>query len=57
MNIELGAAYLSVLIYDQPGSIADNTRREYCVISTYNTGAGYVMKTLSKVSAPMSTQS
>lgn len=48
MNIQLGAAYLSVLMYDQLGNIADITSREYCVISAYNTGTGNVMKTFSK---------
>ncbi|MEJ2653641.1 MAG: transglycosylase SLT domain-containing protein [Gammaproteobacteria bacterium] len=48
MNIELGSAFLSVLMYDRLGNITDNTSREYCVISAYNTGAGNVMKAFSK---------
>jgi membrane-bound lytic murein transglycosylase C len=48
MNIQLGSAYLSVLMYDQLGDIADHTSREYCVISAYNTGTGNVMKAFSK---------
>jgi membrane-bound lytic murein transglycosylase C len=47
-NIELGVAYLSVLTYDQLEDISDNTSREYCVISAYNTGSGNVTKTFSK---------
>ena len=43
-NIELGAAYLSVLTYDQLGGVDDRTSRDYCVISAYNTGPGNVMR-------------
>ena len=43
-NIELGAAYLSVLTYDQLDRIADRTSRDYCVISAYNTGPSNVMR-------------
>ena len=43
-NIELGAAYLSVLTYDQLDGVDDRISRDYCVISAYNTGPGNVMK-------------
>ena len=43
-NIELGAAYLNVLLYDQLGGVEDRTARDYCVISAYNTGPGNVMR-------------
>jgi len=43
-NIELGAAYLSVLTYDQLDGVDDRTSRDYCVISAYNTGPGNVMR-------------
>jgi membrane-bound lytic murein transglycosylase C len=43
-NIELGAAYLSVLTYDQLDGISDLTSRDYCVISAYNTGPSNVMR-------------
>lgn len=43
-NIELGAAYLSVLTYDQLGGVGDRTSRDYCVISAYNTGPANVMR-------------
>jgi len=43
-NIELGAAYLSVLTYDQLDKVADRTSRDYCVISAYNTGPSNVMR-------------
>lgn len=43
-NIELGAAYLSVLTYDQLDGVDDRTSRDYCVISAYNTGPSNVMR-------------
>jgi membrane-bound lytic murein transglycosylase C len=43
-NIELGAAYLSVLTYDQLDGVDDRMSRDYCVISAYNTGPSNVMK-------------
>lgn len=43
-NIELGAAYLSVLLYEQLNGVEDRTSRDYCVISAYNTGPGNVMR-------------
>lgn len=44
-NIELGAAYLSVLAENQLDGILDPVSKEYCVISAYNTGAGNVLRT------------
>lgn len=46
-NIELGTAYLSVLIYDQLNGVEDRTSRDYCVISAYNTGPSNVMRAFS----------
>ncbi len=43
-NIELGAAYLSVLTYEQLDKVDDRTSRDYCVISAYNTGPSNVMR-------------
>ena len=43
-NIELGAAYLGVLTYDQLDGVEDRTARDYCVISAYNTGPSNVMR-------------
>lgn len=43
-NIELGAAYLSVLTYDQLDRVEDRASRDYCVISAYNTGPSNVMR-------------
>ena len=47
-NIELGAAYLSVLTYKQLEPVANPVSREYCVISAYNTGPGNVLRTFSR---------
>lgn len=43
-NIELGAAYLSVLTYEQLDEVEDRMSRDYCVISAYNTGPSNVMR-------------
>ncbi len=43
-NIELGTAYLSVLLYDQLARVDDRTSRDYCAISAYNTGPSNVMR-------------
>jgi membrane-bound lytic murein transglycosylase C len=48
-NIELGAAYLSVLTYDQLDGVVDRVSRDYCVISAYNTGPGNVMRAFTDV--------
>jgi membrane-bound lytic murein transglycosylase C len=47
-NIELGAAYLHVLTYNQLEAVANTVSREYCVISAYNTGPGNVYRTFAK---------
>lgn len=44
-NIELGAAYLNVLAFDELEAVADPVSREYCVISAYNTGPSNVLRT------------
>lgn len=43
-NIELGTAYLSVLLYEQLKGVDDRMSRDYCVISAYNTGPSNVMR-------------
>ena len=43
-NIELGSAYLNVLSYNLLERIENQTAREYCVISAYNTGPRNVFK-------------
>jgi membrane-bound lytic murein transglycosylase C len=47
-NIELGTAYLNVLMYSQLDDVDNTISREYCVISAYNTGPGNVYRTFSK---------
>ncbi|HZS11687.1 MAG TPA: murein transglycosylase domain-containing protein [Nitrospirales bacterium] len=47
-NIELGAAYLNVLAFNQLEHVSNPVSREYCVIAAYNTGAGNVYRTFSK---------
>ena len=47
-NIELGTAYLNVLIFNQLEQVANAVSREYCVIAAYNTGPGNVLRTFSK---------
>ena len=47
-NIELGAAYLNVLSYNQLEFVQNNVSREYCVISAYNTGPSNVLKAFAK---------
>jgi len=47
-NIELGAAYLSVLSNAEFHGIANQQSRDYCVIAAYNTGAGNVTRTFSR---------
>lgn len=48
-NIELGTAYLSVLLYDQLSGVEDRMSRDYCVISAYNTGPSNVMRAFTEV--------
>jgi membrane-bound lytic murein transglycosylase C len=43
-NIELGTAYLGVLISRQLDYVTNATSREYCAISAYNTGPSNVLK-------------
>ena len=47
-NVELGTAYLNVLMFNQLGEVANEISREYCVIAAYNTGSGNVLRTFSK---------
>ncbi|BCA56812.1 Membrane-bound lytic murein transglycosylase C [Nitrospira sp. KM1] len=47
-NVELGTAFLNVLMFDQLDDVTNQVSREYCVIAAYNTGAGNVFKTFSK---------
>jgi membrane-bound lytic murein transglycosylase C len=47
-NIELGAAYLSVLSNAEFRNITNQESRDYCVIAAYNTGAGNVTRTFAK---------
>ncbi|HKT33764.1 MAG TPA: murein transglycosylase domain-containing protein [Nitrospira sp.] len=47
-NVELGTAYLNVLMLNQLEEVANQVSREYCVIAAYNTGPGNVLRTFSK---------
>jgi membrane-bound lytic murein transglycosylase C len=47
-NVELGTAYLNVLMFNQLEEVNDQISREYCVIAAYNTGPGNVLRTFSK---------
>jgi membrane-bound lytic murein transglycosylase C len=47
-NVELGTAYLNVLMFNQLEEVANQISREYCVIAAYNTGPGNVLRTFSK---------
>ena len=47
-NVELGTAYLNVLMFKQLDEVANDISREYCVIAAYNTGPGNVLRTFSK---------
>jgi len=47
-NVELGTAYLNVLMFNQLDEVTDQISREYCVIAAYNTGPGNVLRTFSK---------
>jgi membrane-bound lytic murein transglycosylase C len=46
-NVELGTAYLNVLMFNQLEDVAHNVSREYCVIAAYNTGPSNVFRTFS----------
>lgn len=47
-NVELGTAFLNVLMFNQLEAVDHNVSREYCVIAAYNTGAGNVFRTFSR---------
>jgi membrane-bound lytic murein transglycosylase C len=47
-NVELGSAYLNVLMFNQLESVAHSVSREYCVIAAYNTGPSNVFRTFSR---------
>ena len=47
-NVELGAAYLNVLMFNQLEDVEHNVSREYCVIAAYNTGPSNVFRTFSR---------
>jgi len=47
-NVELGTAYLNVLMFNQLEEVSNDISREYCVIAAYNTGSGNVLRTFSK---------
>ena len=47
-NVELGTAFLNVLMFNQLKNVEHNVSREYCVIAAYNTGAGNVFRTFSR---------
>ena len=44
-NVELGSAYLHILMARYLEPVRDRESREYCAIAAYNTGAGNVAKT------------
>jgi len=47
-NVELGTAYLNVLMFDQLDDVQHEVSREYCVIAAYNTGPSNVFRTFSR---------
>jgi len=47
-NVELGSAYLNVLMFNQLERVTHNVSREYCVIAAYNTGPSNVFRTFSR---------
>jgi membrane-bound lytic murein transglycosylase C len=47
-NVELGTAFLNVLMFNQLERVEHSVSREYCVIAAYNTGAGNVFRTFSR---------
>ena len=47
-NVELGTAYLNVLMFNQLEAVDHHVSREYCVISAYNTGPSNVFRTFSR---------
>ena len=47
-NVELGTAYLNVLMFNQLENVEHSVSREYCVIAAYNTGTSNVFRTFSR---------
>jgi membrane-bound lytic murein transglycosylase C len=47
-NVELGTAYLNVLMFNQLEAVDHEVSREYCVIAAYNTGPSNVFRTFSR---------
>lgn len=47
-NVELGTAYLNVLMFNQLEAVDHNVSREYGVIAAYNTGPSNVFRTFSR---------
>ena len=47
-NVELGTAYLNVLMFNQLETVDHDVSREYCVIAAYNTGPSNVFRTFSR---------
>ena len=47
-NVELGTAYLNVLMFNQLEDVERDLSREYCVIAAYNTGPSNVFRTFSR---------
>ena len=47
-NVELGTAYLNVLMFNQLEAVDHDVSREYCVIAAYNTGPSNVFRTFSR---------
>ena len=47
-NVELGTAYLNVLMFNQLEAVDHNVSREYCAIAAYNTGPSNVFRTFSR---------
>jgi len=47
-NVELGTAYLNVLMFNQLEDVDHTVSREYCVIAAYNTGPSNVFRTFSR---------
>ena len=47
-NVELGTAYLNVLMFNQLDDVAHNVSLEYCVIAAYNTDPCNMFRTFSR---------
>lgn len=48
LNADLGTAYLRLLGEKYLKDIVDNSKKEYCLIASYNAGAGTVLRTFSQ---------